>query len=190
MSEKAPTLTINDVSVIEGNSGTTNAVFTVTLSPASLSTVTVVATTANNTATTGSDYTATGPTTLTFAPGVLTQTFSVPVLGDTNQESTETFFVNLTSPVNAVIGDAQGVGTITNDDLPPAVIWTHVVGVVATGNSLAKTSGTADFNAGAISAEAWWYYLPAGVGIVLVVLAFTLFGRALEEVLDPRLRER
>jgi len=46
------------------------------------------------------------------------------------------------------------------------------------------------FNAGAISKQAWWYYLPAGVGIVLVVLAFTLFGRALEEVLDPRLRAR
>ncbi len=46
------------------------------------------------------------------------------------------------------------------------------------------------FQAGAISRSAWWYYLPAGVGIVTVVLAFTLFGRALEEILDPRLRER
>jgi peptide/nickel transport system permease protein len=46
------------------------------------------------------------------------------------------------------------------------------------------------FHAGAISRGAWWYYLPAGLGIVAVVLAFTLFGRALEEILDPRLRER
>lgn len=46
------------------------------------------------------------------------------------------------------------------------------------------------FQAGAISRSAWWYYLPAGVGIVAVVLAFTLFGRALEEILDPRLRDR
>jgi peptide/nickel transport system permease protein len=46
------------------------------------------------------------------------------------------------------------------------------------------------FHSGAISRGAWWYYLPAGVGIVLVVLAFTMFGRALEEILDPRLRER
>jgi peptide/nickel transport system permease protein len=46
------------------------------------------------------------------------------------------------------------------------------------------------FASGAISRGAWWYYLPAGVGIVMVVLAFTLFGRALEEILDPRLRER
>jgi peptide/nickel transport system permease protein len=46
------------------------------------------------------------------------------------------------------------------------------------------------FSAGAISQRAWWYYLPPGIGIMLVVLAFTLCGHALEEVLDPRLRER
>jgi peptide/nickel transport system permease protein len=46
------------------------------------------------------------------------------------------------------------------------------------------------FSAGAITQKAWWYYLTPGVGIVLVVLAFTLCGHALEEILDPRLRER
>jgi peptide/nickel transport system permease protein len=46
------------------------------------------------------------------------------------------------------------------------------------------------FRAGAINRQAWWYYLPAGLGIVTVVLAFTLCGRALETILDPRLRER
>lgn len=45
------------------------------------------------------------------------------------------------------------------------------------------------FQAGAISRDAWWYYLPAGIGIVAVVLAFTMCGRALEEILDPRLRD-
>jgi peptide/nickel transport system permease protein len=45
------------------------------------------------------------------------------------------------------------------------------------------------FNAGAITRDAWWYYLPAGIGIVAGVLAFTLVGRAIEEILDPRLRE-
>lgn len=45
------------------------------------------------------------------------------------------------------------------------------------------------FSAGAITRGAWWYYLPAGLGIVFVVLAFTLVGRAIEEILDPRLRE-
>lgn len=46
------------------------------------------------------------------------------------------------------------------------------------------------FSNGAIGQNAWWYYLPPGICIVLVVLAFTLVGHALEEVLDPRLRER
>lgn len=111
-------LTVNDVSVVEGNSGTTNAVFTVTLSPASASTVTVSAVTSNLTASAGSDYTATGPTTLTFLPGDTSETFSVPVLGDTNVESHETFQVTLSNPVNAGITDGTGIGTITNDDLP------------------------------------------------------------------------
>ncbi len=43
---------------------------------------------------------------------------------------------------------------------------------------------------GAVTRGAWWYYMPPGVAIVMVVLAFTLLGRALETVLDPRLRER
>ena len=45
------------------------------------------------------------------------------------------------------------------------------------------------FNAGAVSVGAWWYLLPPGLAIMLVVLAFTLCGRAIEEILDPRLRE-
>jgi peptide/nickel transport system permease protein len=46
------------------------------------------------------------------------------------------------------------------------------------------------FEAGALTQQAWWYYVPPGVGIMLVVLAFTLVGQALEEVLDPRLRDQ
>ena len=46
------------------------------------------------------------------------------------------------------------------------------------------------FQAGAITEQAWWYYIPPGLGIMLVVLAFTLCGQALEEVFDPRLREQ
>ena len=46
------------------------------------------------------------------------------------------------------------------------------------------------FQQGALTEQAWWYYVPPGVGIVLVVLAFTLIGHAIEETLDPRLRER
>ncbi len=44
------------------------------------------------------------------------------------------------------------------------------------------------FQLGALTEGAWWYYIPPGVGILLVVLSFTLIGHALEEVLDPRLK--
>lgn len=46
------------------------------------------------------------------------------------------------------------------------------------------------FSAGALSQHAWWYYVPPGLGVMLVVLAFVLCGHALEEILDPRLREQ
>jgi hypothetical protein len=113
-----PTLSIGDTTVTEGNAGSVNAIFTVTLSAASTQTVTVQYATANGTATAGSDYTTTAGT-LTFTPGQLTQTVSVPVLGDTLFEPTETFVVNLSNPTNATIADGQGVGTITNDDPSP-----------------------------------------------------------------------
>lgn len=48
----------------------------------------------------------------------------------------------------------------------------------------------AAFSVGAITTGAWWYIVPPGVCVVLVVLAFTLIGQALEEVFNPRLRSR
>jgi peptide/nickel transport system permease protein len=48
----------------------------------------------------------------------------------------------------------------------------------------------AAFDEGAISLGAWWYLVPPGVCIVLVVLGFTMCGYAFDEILDPRLRER
>lgn len=77
-----PTLSINNVSQNEGNSGTTAFTFTVTLSAASASTVTVDFATADGTATAPSDYAATSGT-LTFNPGVTTQPITVNVVGDT-----------------------------------------------------------------------------------------------------------
>ena len=116
-----PSLSINDVTVTESNADTVNADFTVTLSAASSQTVTVQYATANGTATAGSDYTATSDT-LTFTPGgTLTQTISVPVLGDTLDEADETFTVTLSSPTNATLADDQGVGTITDDDAAPTL---------------------------------------------------------------------
>lgn len=110
-----PTITIGDVSITEGNSGTKLVQLQLTLSAAQAGNVTVNFATANGTATAGSDYTAkTG--TKTFAPGQTVVTTSITITGDTTNEANETFFVNLSDAVGATIADAQGVGTITNDD--------------------------------------------------------------------------
>jgi hypothetical protein len=110
-----PAVSIGNATVREGNTGTVNAVFTVKLSAASSQTVTVRYATANGTAAAGSDYTATSGT-LTFTPGQVTRTIAVVVRGDTAAGPSETFVVNLSNPTNAIIGDGQGVGTITDDD--------------------------------------------------------------------------
>ncbi|MCA2668070.1 MAG: VCBS repeat-containing protein [Pseudanabaena sp. M114S2SP2A07QC] len=115
-------LTINDVTLTEGNSGTTNAVFTVSLSSAASTVVTVNYATANGTATAGTDYTAIPTTTLTFNPGETSKTITVPVNGDNQVELNETFFVNLSNlqgnGSNVTLADNQGQGTINNDDNP------------------------------------------------------------------------
>jgi hypothetical protein len=117
----ASELSINDVTVLEGNSGTSNAVFTVSLSAASATAVTVDFATADGTAVTPSDYTSASGT-LTFAPGETTKMITVLVNGDTLVEPDETFFVNLSNALGATIADGQGMGTIVNDDLPPPVL--------------------------------------------------------------------
>jgi hypothetical protein len=111
-----PTISINDVSLNEGNAGTTAFTFTVSLSQASLGTVTVNFATADGTATLADNDYATNSGTVTFAPGVTSQMVTVNVNGDITNEPNETFFVNLTSPMGATILDGQGQGTIVNDD--------------------------------------------------------------------------
>lgn len=114
-------LTINDRSVIEGNSGTKTVSFTVTLSPANnTQTVTVKYGTANGTAVANGDYLAVPSTTLSFAPNETTKVVNITINGDTAVEPDETFFVNLSSATNATIFDNQGIGTITNDDTATA----------------------------------------------------------------------
>jgi len=111
-----PTVAIGDATVNpEGNSGTTNATFTVTLSSAAISTITVSYTTSNDSATAPGDYTA-GSGTVTFSPGDTSKTIAVPVVGDTVPEPDETFNVDLSSPSGATISDGHGVGTIVDDD--------------------------------------------------------------------------
>jgi glucose/arabinose dehydrogenase len=131
------TLAINDVTVAEGNSGTSAASFTVSLAPASSQTVTVQYTTANNTALSGTDYVAVSGT-LTFTPGQTSQPVNVTINGDTGFEPNETFNINLSNATNATIGDTQGVGTINNDDVQPAISVNDVT--VTEGNSGTTTA--------------------------------------------------
>src|SRR5262249_51789922 len=77
--------------------------------------------TADGTATAGFDYTTTAGQ-LSFAPGITTGVVSVPVLGDLTGEPTETFTVTLSGAVGAVIANAQGIGTIIDNDLPSITI--------------------------------------------------------------------
>ena len=108
-------IVINNESAFEGNSGLRPITFKVTLDKASSKTVTVHYATSNGTAKAGSDYNAASGT-VTFAAGQTSRSVTVYIRGDTVKEANETFFVNLTSPVNAVLGNTKGTGIIKNDD--------------------------------------------------------------------------
>jgi uncharacterized repeat protein (TIGR01451 family) len=127
-----PALSISDASVLEGDSGTTDAVFNVRLSEASPLSVGVQFATADVTAMAGSDYLATNGL-LTFPPGVTNLSLRVPVRGDALHEPDETFLLNLSNPVNAVLSDALGVGIILNDDPLPSLSISNAL--VTEGNS-------------------------------------------------------
>lgn len=142
-----PSLSIDDVSVNEGNSGTTTATFTVTLSAASGQTVSVNYASADGTATAGSDYVARSGT-LTFAPGTTAQGVAITVNGDTAVEPNETFSVALSGVSNASIARATGTGTIINDDavvtVGPASLPSATAGSAYSQN-LSASGGTAPY---------------------------------------------
>lgn len=112
----APTISINDVTLPEGPSGSSKVfVFEIALSAASGRSITVDWTTANGTALAPTDFIAASGT-VTFAPGDTKRTIGVTVVGNNVVEPNETFTVNLSAPTNATIADGSGVGTIANDD--------------------------------------------------------------------------
>jgi len=115
---EANALSVADASVNEGDSGTNPLTFTVTLPTEDPGQVTVAYTTSAGTATAPDDYAAESGT-LTFAPGDTSETVTVDVAGDQSDESNETFTLELSDPVGAVIADASGTGTITDDDFTP-----------------------------------------------------------------------
>ncbi len=134
--DNPPTISIADKS---GKEDSGNLVFTVKLSNASSDVITVDYNTSDDSAIANVDYTPlTG--TLTFNPGITTQTITVPILDDFIDELTEQFFVNLTNPTNASISDNQALGKITNDDTAGITI-SPITALVTT-----EAGDTADFS--------------------------------------------
>jgi hypothetical protein len=127
LNDDAPNISIGDASTAEGNAGTHNMVFTVTLSAPLNQTVSVDFQTATGSATAPSDYTDTHGT-LTIPIGSTTGVINVPVIGDTAVELNETFVLNLTNAVRGNLADGQATGTIINDDSADL----HILGKKAT----------------------------------------------------------
>jgi uncharacterized repeat protein (TIGR01451 family) len=115
-----PLVSVGDVTVREGNLGTTNAVFEITLSEPSGRTVFVDYSTTADSATAGVDYFDQFGF-LEFPPGETILTLTVAVRGDLLVESDETFFLNV-FPFNADVADDVALGAIVNDDGLPGQI--------------------------------------------------------------------
>jgi len=126
-----PTLSINDVSITEGNDGTLTATFPVTQDSRGKTSVRYA--TAQGTASSPDDFLSrTGK--LRFAGGHRKNKVAITIVGDTLDEANETFFVRLSAPVGATIADGEGKGTITDDDASPSVSSVATV-AVPEGNS-------------------------------------------------------
>lgn len=109
-------VSISNPSIVEANSGTKAMTFTVTLSGPAVGGETFTISTANGTATAGSDYVARTTAVITLAAGATTRTVTITTNGDTVVEANETLLLNIVSAIGLTIGDNQATGTITNND--------------------------------------------------------------------------
>jgi fibronectin type 3 domain-containing protein/anti-sigma regulatory factor (Ser/Thr protein kinase) len=182
-----PVLSINDVTLNEGNTGAVEALFTVSLAASNGQEVTVEYEASDGTATGGSDYVA-GSGTLTFPAGITTQTISVPVNGDLIDEPDETFFINLKNPANADISDNQAQGTIIDDDTAPPVISSFspssgpagsvvsINGSYLTGATQVTLGGVAASNFTVVSSSEIHTEVPAGAPLGQGKISVTTLG--------------
>jgi hypothetical protein len=197
-----PGLSIADVAVREGARGPVNARYTVSLSPAAASTVTVNYATTPGTATAGVDFAPVSGQ-LTFAPGVTSQPIDVPVFQDTAVEAPESFSVSLSGAVNAGIAHGTGAGLILdsprgpdfNADNQSDLVWRHdvdgrnliwlmngvdLVSAAATNPEVLadtrwKIVGTGDFNADG-QADLLWRHATSGENVVWFLNGVDLIG--------------
>jgi hypothetical protein len=127
-----PEISITSAVVDEGNSGTTDGQLAVTVETAAERPVSVLFSTADGTAAIADNDYNPASGSITFAPGELVKTIHVPVAGDLFNEIDETVLVNLSHPVNGLVGHS-GVLTIRNDDPEPSVNITSAT--ITEGNS-------------------------------------------------------
>jgi len=132
-------LKIDSPTIVEGNSGHKNLTYTVTLTSPVNAPVSVNYTTVNGTATAGSDYQFVAST-LQFAPNQTTATITVPIFGDLLNEANETFSVQLSAAVNAIIQTGVGVGTILNDDVAPTITVSGASAIEGVNNATFQVS--------------------------------------------------
>jgi chitinase len=129
-----PALSVSNVTSAEGNSGTSYAKFTISLSRPKSEAITVDFETDNGTAIAPADYRSKSGTKV-FLPGQTTKTVSVAIVADSTQESAETFFLNLVDPDGATVADGQGLGTITDDDGPVTISINDISVIEASGTN-------------------------------------------------------
>jgi hypothetical protein len=148
--DAAPSLSAGDVTISEGNSGQSSAVFRISLSAASGLPVSFSYATADGTATAASGDYAAQSGTATIPPGATSINVSVPVNGDTTFESDESFSLDLTSPADATVADGRGQAIITNDDAAPTY---SITGAVTDSANSQPLAGVAVALSGASSAS-------------------------------------
>jgi hypothetical protein len=120
--ESSPAISVEDTTpVSEGNSGTANATFTVTLSHASSEDVSVDYATAEGTALDPEDFEAVGDT-FVIPSGETSHDVTINVVGDNLDESDEFFTLGITKPPNALAADMEAKGFITDDDTSRASV--------------------------------------------------------------------
>ena len=167
--DDGPTISINNVTLTEGNSGTKAATFTLTLSGPSVEAIAVRAVSTAGTATATSDYNSINLV-VTFQPGTVTRTFDVAIVGDTNLELNETFLVNLTESFGTTVADGEGVGTILDDD---TLLVLEDAGPVP-GQAAALESLLLTRDAFRVESVVDWFNLPAGQNTFVMIFAQNL----------------
>ena len=167
--DDGPTISINDVSITEGNSGTKAATFTLTLSGSSVEPIAIRAVTSPGTATASTDYNPVN-TVVLFQPGTVTRTVDVTIVGDTNQESNETFSVDLSDPFGTTIADGAGAGTILDDD--------HLLMLEESGPTPQQAAAFESLihtrDPFRVESVIDWFHLPAGQNTLVVIFAQNL----------------